>query len=156
MAQEIIDVSAFDDSRTPSWGETGTTPYLDAQDGTSFISTTTKKAESGDYQFENTTLLGATDTINSVTFYIYGEDAGGPTDVAIWLSHDNGGAFTEYALSIGTTTQYYSLDVTAQFTTKARLDAAELYVKKANTADAVSFDHAYLDIDYTAGSSSSS
>ena len=73
---ESLYVSGFDSTNT-AWTEVGASPYLDAQDEpTNRIWTATKKAEEGYFSFDNTS-RPPTDTLNSVTLYVYGMSSSG-------------------------------------------------------------------------------
>lgn len=146
---EDLYATGFVNNRT-GWTRVGTTPYLSSQDQpTNYVWTATKKAEIGDWSFANTA-RPPTDTINSVTLYVYGQSAGvsGDNTFYIW----DGSSWTDAVLpALPNTWNWVSVDLSTLLNTWTKIDAAQLYIAHANTTNRSDVDAARLAVDYTAG-----
>jgi hypothetical protein len=151
MAEETLFIGTWtEDGGKTGWTLNGTAPYL-TDDTANYVNSATKKASVGDFEFANSGV--GSGTINSVNFYAYGQSTGDPADITVFLSEDNGSTWDTYANYAIPTTEGWGAarDVSVQFDTWAKIDAAELYFDKENNTDPITVHRAKLVIDYSSG-----
>ena len=126
---------------TGAWTTVGSAPYLSAQDQPSnYIHSNSRNANSGVFSFPASGK--STETINSVTLYVYCVHGGATSDFEAYI-----GA-TATGLNPGASWGWVSIDVSSILTTWAQIDAATVYFDKPNTTNDPSVDACYLLVDY--------
>lgn len=135
-------VNAFDAS-SDTWTKVGVSPYLDAQDEPSnYVYSAGRNTNCGLFTFQQ---RAGTETINSVTLYIYAYGVA-TSDFECYLS----GVATGLGPPAGGWT-WRSIDVSSILTTWTQINAATLLLDRPNTKNEAGCDAAYLLIDYVSG-----
>ena len=123
MATESQYVTSFD-ATNDEWAKSGSTPYLDEGVG-SYVDSSTKKAETGYYDFPAFSLSG---TLQSVTLYLFGN--GTVTSIHDIEVYDGSG-WTNVQIGIGGTGEY-SVDISAIINSIAKLNAVQINIIHEN------------------------
>ena len=145
---ESLWVNGFEvDGTKTGWTTEGDSPWLSIQDQpANYIWTETKKAEIGDFTFQDTA-RPPTDTLNSATLYVYSQNASArDLGAFIW----DGTSWTEYVMTHPATWNWHSIAVPV-LDTWTKVDGAKFYLKQPNQTDKSWVDAAYLLVDYTPG-----
>lgn len=141
-----LNVNAYVNLSRAGWTYTGTSPYLNLQDQpTNQISTATKSVSTNDFGFADLE-AGAT-TVSAVILNIYciASASVKSSSVYVW---DGASYSTAYTLSMPLAFAYVQIDVTAWLNTVAKVNAAQIYITSAATAQTYTVDHAYLAVTY--------
>ncbi len=140
MPTESLYVNSAD---VGGWTGTGSTPYLNAQDyPTNIISTSTKKAATGQFGFANH--ANTTDTVNSVILYAYGYEQT-DLDVTSTLYNGAGGSTT---INLPQVRGWVNTTVTTTLDTMTKVNAAYITFVHGNITRSADVDCAYLYVDY--------
>jgi len=136
-------VDAWDQAAN-GWVETGSDPYLEAQDGTSYIISSSRNRDEGNFSFDN--FADAGETINSVHMYVYGyQGQAGDVDIL-----RNAGTIST-GLELPTTEGWVNVDLSGVYTTWALINAADVHFDRSNHSRESYVDAAYLLVDYDLG-----
>jgi len=138
MATESQYVSGFD-ATNDEWTKTGSSPYLDLGDG-SYVNSSTKKAETGYYDFPSFSLTGS---LTSVTLYLRG--TGTVTDVHEVEVYDGTSWSGVQNISLDSTLQEYSLDISGIIDTLTKLSLCQINIIHENAANACTIYHARVE-----------
>jgi hypothetical protein len=134
---EYLYVDGFGFERT-AWIEVGSSPYLDAIDGTNRIYTASDNNQEGDFTFSDTAVSGA---FSSSQIELYSYQAGTSETIDVYI-HD--GTSWNYMGFITPASSYswLTLDTSSVLDTKAKIDAAQMYVvyQKSGPSHTVSID----------------
>jgi hypothetical protein len=131
-------VNSFDAS-SDNWDKYGSSPYLDAQDGTSYVEDDDRNNVCGDFGFQTTSETG---TITSVTLYLYAYGTATDDFDALLNTSDTG-----LGPPAGSW-QWVNIDVSGILTTWTEINSALLTLDRGNTTNWAGVDAAYLEVEY--------
>lgn len=140
MSSVQLPVNAFD-ATEDAWDKVGSTPYLDAQDGTSYVEDDDRNNNCGYFTFQTSGDLG---NITSVYLYIYAW-AVAALDFEAYIND------TPTGLNPPISPGWVNIEVTSIISTWAEVNAATLLLDRSNTKNLAGCDAAYLLVNYTAG-----
>ena len=144
MATVVLNVNTWTD--TAAWVGSGTTPYIDATDG-SYVACNTKGAVSNEVTFQESSDLG---TITSVVFSIRALSDDGKGDIKLDESPDDGSTWpnTTNLLNFGTSYQTQSgSNIVATFNTWAKINLTRARID-CSVSSALQVDHVYMTVIY--------
>ena len=130
------------DATADAWDKTGSLPYLDAQDMTSYVEDNDRNNNCGYFTFASSANLG---TINSVHLHMYAW--GVATDDFEALVND-----TLTGLGPPTSAGWVNIEITSIISTWAAINSATLLLDRPNTKNLAGCDAAYLLVNYTESS----
>jgi hypothetical protein len=139
---ETLWVGSFDTART-GFSTTGTSPYLDAQDEpTNYVSQTgtpAKKAQTGDYYFDDPTESGDMVTSTIGVYFNY------PSTRLLQLSVsvNNGTDYTDYTFAGLDAYGWVLTDVSGIISHTDTMSSVQVYFQAANAADLIQIDAMY-------------
>jgi Fe-S-cluster containining protein len=130
------------------WTEQGSTPFLDAQDATNYITVAAKKARHGNFGIESSA-VGA-GTINGVSFYIYSRYTGGASVLDINVYDYGDTAWRPYTVTPDSTPSWKSFSINDNITTWDDIANLIFNVQSENNSETCDIDAVYILIDYVA------
>lgn len=138
MSSVELWVEAFDADKD-LWNKYGTPPYLDAQDGTSYVEDNDRNNDCGYFTFASSSDLG---TINSVYLYMYAWGA---------ATNDFEAEINDTGTDLGppTSAGWVNIEVTPIISTWAEVNSATLMLDRRSTTNVAGCDAAYLLVNYT-------
>jgi hypothetical protein len=124
------------------WTESGSTPFLDAAEGTNVITTSTNNAEHGDFTFSDSSVSGAFSS-SQIELYSYQEGSGETVEVFMY----NGTSWQSMGtIAPDSSYSWKTLSTSSFLDSKAKIDAAKMYVRygKSGGPDNVHVDAARI------------
>ena len=132
-----------------SWVNTGTAPYLNTQNVTALIGTTSS-AISDAFSFATGTSLGP---ISAVALRVYNLGCATATSINAFVS-DNDSTYTANAMTITSAAGWTTVDLTGYLNTWAKINAARVYFQLLTKNRQIDLDAAYLYVTYSTVASS--